>query len=334
MKAYFFSAFMLASIFFIGCSDHDTDGSKNYNAKDFIEELSEKSKQTFDLNTTQLPKTLELKGGTKITISPGTFTKNGIPVTGNFTVEVREILKPSDIIFSGTNTNYKDGSPLLSDGFLYIDVTQGDGSVDKVLSKNLQIEISKPIDVNRATFLWEGIENAGEGENQFAWDNFPEDGVVMNDTGQNGRDAGMAWGEKGSVVFVFDLGKLGWFNCDIYWDSSNGRTTVYVTLTGVFGALAAYQGYVGDTFVFFCGRGDKVISQLYTQNGKNGVKSYDNSMPKGKIGKLIAFSIKDGIFSYASQDNVTITENMNLTLDLKETTKEFIQAEIEALDNF
>jgi hypothetical protein len=341
MKTQFFSALILASVFFIGCGDdnnnneNDDDGiDKNYNSQEFFNEFSENSRQTFDLNTSQLPETLVLKGGTKITIKAGTFTKGGVPITGNFTVEVKEILKPSDIIFNGTNTNYRDGSPLVSDGFLYIDVTQDGVSVDKILSKNLLIEIPKPKDVNRWTYLWEGAENVGEDENQFGWNDFPEDAFNFNDWGENQGEFNMAWGGEGSISFTFNLGKLGWFNCDIYWEFTNGRTTVYVTLTGIFGTLASYQGYMGDTFVFFCGYGDKVISQLYSPYGTNGAKSYDDSMPIGKTGKIIAFSVKEGKFSYDYKDNVTITENMTLELDLKEVTKEFIQAQIEALDNF
>jgi hypothetical protein len=59
--------------------------------------------------------------------------------------------------------------------------------------------------------------------------------------------------------FPFKLGKLGWFNCDIYWDESNPKTTLHVTLTGNPGSLASYQGGTGHTCVFFHDYGDLVL---------------------------------------------------------------------------
>jgi hypothetical protein len=346
MKTKFFSALILASIFFVGCyvDDDNLNGpDKNYNASAFFDEFSKDSKQTFDLNTSDLPKTVTLKGGTKINIKPGTFTKGGVPITGNFTLEVKEVLKRSDIIFNGTNTNYIDGKPLLSDGFLYINAKDKDGAaVDTLLAKNLQVEIPRTRDLGTgvSTQLWEGTEEAGESKDQFAWDEFPKDGINDEERvdGENQQFA-WVWSDQGSTVFSFSLGKLGWFNCDIYWTSSNGMTTVRVTITGQLGGLASYQGYTGFTFVFFCGKGDNVISQLYspfssTVEGALGAQSYVNSMPIGKEGKLIVFSIKEGEFTFGTKENVTITANLDLTVDLKPATKEQIQAAIEALDNF
>jgi hypothetical protein len=340
MKTKVFSALALASIMFMGCSNND-DPVVIKSANDYFREVSAQATQTFNLNTSELPKAVTLKGGTKITIKNGTFTKGGTPISGAFTLEVREYLKPSDIVRGGVNTNHRNGSPLVSDGFFYINAKQGGVDVDKKLARNLLIEIPK--EVNRYyTQLWEGIENAGDGENQFAWDDLPDDAVgpgldsaVMQDGNWIGADQGTA----GSVTFIFNLGKLGWYNCDIYWEFPNGQTTVYVKITGFAGSIASYQGYSGEIFVFFCGKGDKVISQLYSPyyDGSNvlqGAQSYVNSMPLGKIGKLIAFAIKEGEFYFAAQDNVTITANMELTLNLQATTEETIQAEFNKLDNF
>ncbi len=339
MKQLICSTFVLLTLLFISCSHNDDDKAidKNYHAKEFFKETTTKSTQTFNLKTNELPKTITLKGGTKITMKEGSFTKNGAPISGDFTLEVKEVLKRSDILLSGTNTMYADGSPLISDGFLYIDVTQNGVSIDKNLSKNLLVEIPKPADLNRETQLWEGTETAGENENQFAWNNFPEDAIAWNDQNLDrekiGQDFNVLWPQQGSTSFAFNLGKLGWYNCDVLWDKGNGKTTITVNLTGNVGELASYLGYSGNTFVFFCGKGINVIVQLYTLNGSTGVKSYENSMPIGGEGKMIAFSIKEGRFYFDSKD-VTITSNLTLNLDLKETTKEHIQQLFEGLDNF
>lgn len=330
-----FLLLLLATMFFTACSDNGgVTPPTPYGANDFFNEFGASARQTFSINPS-VGSTLVLDGGTVVTIPPGAFTIGGQPISGNITFEVIEVLKRSDIIFSGTNTNYKDGKPLLSDGFFHFSAKQGNTPVDKYLKENMQIELIRKDYTRGWTQLWEGFVDDG----QFAWDDFPADAVVGDSANAAGQEFGFVFGgencENNNCYpnFIFNLGKLGWFNCDIYWN--NGvNTTVIVNLTGTFGELATYQGYSGDTYVYFCGKGDNVIAQLYTPNGPGSVKSYDNSMPVGKIGKLIAFSIKDNKFFFASKNNVTITANLIETLDLQPSTKAAIQAEIEALDNF
>lgn len=331
MKTKFFLAlFVAGSMIFTGCSDDDPVPpvvDKNYNVKEFFNKSLEELVQTFDLNTSDLPKTLTLGGGTRIIIDDVTFAIGGVPITGSFTVEVIECLKPSSIVYSGTNTNYIDGRLFASDGFLFIDVKQNGTSVDKNLLKNIDVEI-KQTDLTRDwTLLWEGVDTAGIDGNQFAWNNLSDDAVLPDQTGGFGEIIAK------DGYFPFKLGKLGWFNCDIYWEESAPKTTLTVTLTGGPIELASYQGATGYTCVFFHGYGDLVVAQLYTPAGADKVKSYDDSMPVGKTGTLFAFTVKEGEFYLAKQENVTITADMDVTLNLAKTTESAIQAVIDALDD-
>ncbi|MDR1198631.1 MAG: hypothetical protein LBK94_06415 [Prevotellaceae bacterium] len=324
---FFLALFVAGSMIFTGCSDDDPVNppvvDKNYNVKEFFSNSREKLVQVIELNTSNLPTTITLDGGTKITIDEGTFA-----ITGSFTVEVIECLKPSSIVYSGTNTNYIDGRLFASDGFLFIDVKQNGTSVDKNLLKNMDVEI--PVNSDRTlTMLWEGVDIAGVDENQFAWNELAED-AILDDQFAGGR---MEVGANDAGFFFFRLGKLGWFNCDIYWEEPAPKTTLTVTLTGGPIELASYQGATGYTCVFFHGYGDLVVAQLYTPAGTNKVKSYDDSMPVGKTGTLFAFTVKEGEFYLAKQENVTIVADMEVDLDLVKTTEEAIQAAIDALDD-
>ena len=320
-------------LFLFSCNDDNEiiDWNKpnpNYHAKEFLQDTKESLKEEHKINTADLPKTIKLKEGTEITIPANAFTKNGQAITGEFTVIAYEMLKPSSMIFSGTNTNNMFGSYFESDGFIFIDVKQNGASVDQNL--NAPIKISIPTNKEDGTFtqLWKGNEDAGNDEDQFAWGEGGPDDFWGN--GQEAEQRGIFSKDK---RFEFLIGKLGWVNCDIFWDSTNGMTTIKVTLYGKFGKLASYLGYEGDTFVFFRGKGVLVLVQIYTTDGENVVKSYDNGMPLGKEGKLVAYSVKEGVFSYAEKE-ITITADMNIDMDLKEISKDDLEKKIKALDTY
>lgn len=299
-------------------------------AKKFMKEVRDGMMQKFDLNTTDLPKTLELDGGIRITIPDGALTKGGIPITGDFTVEILEVMTPSAAIFSGANMNYRGGGDFflnpgyfISDGFFNIDVKQDGKSIDGDLAdgKFLQIFVPFEDETRNETMIWEGDVEDG----RFAWEEPDMEDIEAPD---QGREINMIW--KGKEGFDFGFGKLGWCNCDIFW-GEGPLTTVTVKLTGNVGKLASYMGFEGDTFVIFKPKGHFTVCQLYTIVGENTVASYDNSMPVGHEGTMLAFSITDNKFSLAVKQ-ITIEEDMHMELDLKEVKKEDLVNAIKALD--
>lgn len=328
MKKLFYFLFAIG-LLFTACSDDD-DKKDTTSAKDFIKQNKDQAKFEKNYNASQFPITLDLGSGVTITIPEGAITKDGQPITGDFKVEAYKMLTPSSIILSGTNTNLYDQNQYLeTDGFIYVNVTQNGVAVDQKLAKNMTISIPTEKADGTLTQLWVGGENE---EEQFGWVNMGENDFNWNDsTNNNAQKFNSVFAVNGS--FTFSFGKLGWCNCDVLWGQGAVQTTVTVELTGNVGELASYMGYSGDTFVFFCGKGFPVIAQLYTRVNDTTVKSYDNSMPVGATGKMIAFSIKEGSFSYASQD-VTIIENMTLTLDLKAISKNDLLSNIKALDSY
>lgn len=312
----------------VSCNDDDERidfVDKNYGAKQFIEDTRSSIKEVNKLNTADLPKTITLEGGVTIEIPQDAFTKGGTPITGEFTVESYVVLKPSNAIFSGTNTNYSGGRILESDGYIYLDVKQNGVSVDQNTNSLLSVSIPTNKEAGTVTELWIGDENSGQGEDQFAWNDFNQE-VANWDQGR--------WVEAGKDgKFSFLLGKLGWINCDIFWGEDKEMTTLTAKLSGEVGKLASFMGYEGDTFVFFCAKNAFALAQLYTVVDNTTVKSYDDSMPIGLEGKLVAFSIKEGIFSYAAKD-ITIEKDMVVDLKLEKVTKETLQQNIKALDTY
>lgn len=309
--------FACTALYVTSCKKDKTNtpapASTMNNAKDFVKKHG-MQKQEFPFNSSELPKTFTLNEGTQITIFPGSLTMNGYPVTGDFVLEAFEIRKRSDAIFTGTNTNHITGAPLVSDGFFYLDIKKDGVSVDPELAVNYDVKVPTTRE-GEFTNIWEGDIDAN-GTGQMGWQDDPL--VIDSVKGMTG-------------LFNFAARGIGWLNCDVFYNMNVPKTTVTVSVPNNPGEIATFMGDGGNTFIIFCPEGQNVVAQLYTPAGTNTVKSYDNVMPVGSVGKLIAFSIKDGKFWFAKQD-VTITANMSATLILAETTEAAIVAEIDALD--
>jgi hypothetical protein len=249
-----------------------------------------------------------------------------VPVTGNVSVEVFEVLKRSAVILSGTNTNHASGAPLASDGFIFVDVKSEGTSVDQNLTVPIKISIPTK-KTSGFTQLWVGVDQADKpivaaAGAQMGW------AAPRAANGVGGKEVGVT-----ASNFTFDFGNLGWINCDVFYSYANPKTTITVDVANNPGTFASFRGFSGETFVFFCAKGSNVAAQLYTPNGANGVKSYDNMMPIGVEGRMLAFSIKDGRFYYAAAET-TISANQNITLTLAETTEAAVQAAINSLDSY
>ena len=289
-------------------------------AKEFVEVFGPKT-QTITINPS-IDNSFTLKGGTKITIPANAFSWGTNTPSESITIEAMEMLKRSDVLFSGTNTNHISGAPLVSDGFIYLNASTNGVPLPKATLKPIKIAI--PTDRNGFTLIWEGVEKVGE-DDQMAWQ---APGDKPNGAGGMQREVVAQNSE-----FAFNMGTLGWINCDVFYSYANPKTTTTVELLNNPGSLASFRGFSGETFVFFCAKGSNVAAQLYTLDGPNKVKSYDNVMPIGALGKYLSFSIKDGKYYYAELET-TITANQNITLNLTETTEAQIQTAINGLNTY
>jgi hypothetical protein len=304
--------------------NHSVKDNTVNTAKEFMAKFGTQ-KQVKEINASALPQTLTFLDGTKIIFPVGSLTKGGVPVTGNVSVEVYEVLKRSAVLLSGTNTNHASGAPLESDGFIFVDVKSGGSSVDQNLVVPIKISIPTK-KTSGFTQLWVGVDQADKpivaaAGAQMGW------AAPRAANGVGGKEVGVT-----ASNFTFDFGNLGWINCDVFYSYANPKTTITVDVANNPGTFASFRGFSGETFVFFCAKGSNVAAQLYTPNG-SGVKSYDNMMPIGVEGRMLAFSIKDGRFYYTAVET-TISANQNITLTLAETTEAAVQAAINSLDSY
>ncbi|MES2064360.1 MAG: hypothetical protein V4456_20755 [Bacteroidota bacterium] len=331
MKKFNLTSVSIAAILLLAVAckkDNNNNGPVNpdANAQEFVASNAPKT-QTMQIDASNLPQSVTLKGGTKITFPAGSLTIGGVAVTGTVTVEAVEVLKRSDVLFYGSNTNHSSGAPLASDGFIYVNVKANGTSVDNMMPVSMQISI--PAKRSGVTQLWEGVDQGGNplvagAAAQMAW--------AAPRKGANGQGGGKEVASENST-FTFNFGTTGWINTDVFYSYSNPKTTVNVDLAGNPGTLSSFHSYSGETYVYFCAKGSNVAAQLYTTTGPNSVKSYDDVMPIGVEGKFLTFSIKDGKYYYGELES-TITANQHVTLTLTETSEAAVQAAISSLDNY
>lgn len=278
-------------------------------AKDFVEQRGPQL-QSFSVNAAN-GGTIELRAGTKISIPRNAFTKDGKVVSGIVNVVAREYSKRSDVLIGGSNTVTTNGAPLETQGSFFLDAQQNGVSLDRTLAAPIRLAVPAPPNAN-VTQLWDA--KPAQAAPAMAW--APVQGREVVSQGN---------------AFIFDFGQLGWINCDVFYANPNPKTTVRVTVLNNPGAFATFRGFTGETFVFFCPDNANVAAQLYTPDGVDRVKSYDNMMPIGVTGTLISFAIKNGGFWLATK-SITITAGLNETLTLAPSTEAAVQAAITALN--
>jgi hypothetical protein len=284
--------------------------------KTFYEAYGTK-KQTFTVNTADLPKEITLTGGTTITFRPNSFTKNGSLVTGDLSVEVIEVLKRSDMILSGTNTNYKDDM-LESKGFLYISVKSNGAEVDEDLKEPMYIMLPEttPSKINNIrTPLFQGNENS-DGSGQFAWQ----------------LPAGDTLFAEGLQSEMFGWMKLKWVNCDEFTDLPEPKTSLHITVENAGWDLTKSLGLTGNCTIFFCPKGYNSAIKLYGTASPSTLIT-QNRIPIGMTGKLVMMMIKDGKHFFV-QEEINVKPDVTHNLAAVEMNAEDLKKEVEKLNSY
>lgn len=102
--------------------------------------------------------TLTSKSGTTFRISKNTFTGlNGEPITKPVVIELKEALKPTDIVMANLTTTF-NGQPLQSGGMIYLDAKSA-GSQLKIADNKAIVVSIKPDSILTDMQLFEGVQD-------------------------------------------------------------------------------------------------------------------------------------------------------------------------------
>lgn len=251
----------------------------------------------------------EVRGesGTVIAIPPNAFVdQSGIPVTGNFTFELKEVYTPGDMIFEEKWTT-SGGNILTSGGELYINANLNGEQL--ILADDKELSIMVPTDnPDPQMELFVGV---GEGDN-FDWVQDSTDVSECVDSNSLGNSS-----------YCFEIDSLiNWINCDYFRNDPRPLTDVEIVVP---------SGYdTQNTLVVIYIPSLNSVVPVYTyQNGSFYVNG-GYQLPVGLAVTFVSVHYDGNDFYYALQNN-TIVNNHVETLNFQMVTQAQLTTIIQSL---
>ena len=251
---------------------------------------------------------LTTPAGTQLMFYPNTFvTLDDQPVTGDVTIQFKEIYLKSDMLLSDMPTMLTGGAPLKSGGEFWIKAASN--GVPVKIAPGYSIMVSQPLnglpyDVDMDAFVAEPNGN---------W--IPASNAQVMDTGTN-YTSYLTYIHE----FITPEDSGTWVNCDNP-SFFSAYTQAELTLHPDFNVT----GYFLDMYLIFMDI--NTVVHIYALNG-NFV--YSNS-PVGLNCTAVAVGIKDSAL-YSSFTPITIGSNMTVNFNLSPTTDSLFFEQLKALN--
>jgi hypothetical protein len=274
-------------------------------------------KQTFTIDANQYQKITGAKG-TILKIQPGSFkTMSGQTVTGNVTIELREIYSKSDMIFSKAPT-MSNNQILISGGELFLEAYQNGGELTLASTNSIAVMVPTTNPGPMREFYNDlpfSRESQGM-ELPLNWeltDSTYTDSIdVIEDSVNNFENP----------YYYFYLDGMNWINCDYFWGNPGPFTDVNVNVGSEF------NGSNCTIYISFDGQ-NSVVS-LFDYDLNNVFDYGYDSFPQGSNVHIIAVGSVNGQY-YSSIVPATLGANFSTTLTLTQTTLSQLTADINAL---
>lgn len=302
-----------ACLTFTGCKKNNEESpAPTSTIKDFFDKTEVKS-QTFTIDTDNGQSSITGNQGTKVTFPANAFiTSNGTPVTGAVSIELKEIYNKSDMVLSDRPT-MSNGRILISGGEIFIGATANGQELRLATNTNILIELAPTTTVDTTMGLFTGTET----DSIFNWT------PVDIDTTASRDDSLWYVSDPGYYYdpshYVFAISTLGWINCDRF----NPQETTYMHVT------CHGEPTPSATKVYLIFKNLNSVAQLHYEWGAN--KYYSGMAPIGEQVTIVAFGIKDNKEYFATKE-ITISNDLNVNLDLVASSTEDIQTVLKSLN--
>jgi hypothetical protein len=317
----------------------DQNNSQNYKAEitklNNILKKHEEPSQVFKV-TVDKPSVLTGRKGTKISINPNDLTtESGKPLGQTIEVELKELINQGQLLSSNAQT-ISDGKLLISGGAYFIGMTSNGEQLKLKEGRSLSVQFPKLSEKEMALFYGQrndlGQMNWQIATETLKWTRPPIDTQLSDSASENPNrksdiEAIMDYVDSGynptpeekekniqqsknyivsqKVYDEIGLSKLGWINCDRFWEVEN-TTELYAS----FNPQDSIK--IANVYLVF-----KDINSVIQANYYSDKSPQFENMPIGYKARLIAYTVKnEKVFAYST--HLTITKGQKLTLNLKE----------------
>lgn len=328
MNKKLFSAVIIATAIFCACNKKDNivdlgppaaPATHYYTSiKDFYQQNGVPV-QVFTVNAAA-GGTFTAAKGTKVTIPANAFVaQGGGSVSGNVTIEFREVYTKSEMLLSNMATNTIWGTPLKSAGEFFIKASANNSAV--VMAPGKMITVEQPangaFDPAMAAFeanadtagnmLWGGAQNG-----------------VLDTANQGGGGGGASSYVYNMYQFNMPADSGTWCNSDNAGYFAAYPQTVFTINTVNIPAGVTHP----DVFLIFSG----VNSMVHVYEDWNNPGTYPyNYAPQGLSATIVVLGIKDGEL-YASFTPTTIGANQTVNASVAPITTENFKTTLQGLN--
>ncbi|MBK7138658.1 MAG: hypothetical protein IPH74_06395 [Bacteroidetes bacterium] len=319
LKKLIYALFILGMVSLVGCKREELGMQEASGIKRFFAENQTKSE--FFVVNAGVKSSVIGKKGTIIKFEANSLLhQNGTPVTGNVTIELKEVFTKADMVKSNIPT-VSNGRILVSQGEFYINAYQN--------GESLKIKPGKSVDISVPNFT-----NAGN-TMLFRGEFFPIDSMG------NPTDSSINWTPFDSTIippinidstndsifdsinypyptyFNFPIVGFGWINCDMILDNPNPVSLRFET--------EGFDPSNCQVFVIFRDI-HSVLSTYYATDQY----FFTTFIPADTRLTIVAVGFKDGQF-YSSFKDIVTTTHESISLDMNPTTENEINQTLESL---
>lgn len=295
---------LLLALFIASCQPDLSDELPRREVYTSLQDFQTKNKvapQVFTANSTNTIFVQGSKGSRFIFPANAFVTLDNQPVTGNVAIEVKEILKPVDMILSNMPT-MSDGKPLESGGQFYIRATQNNQELKLAPGRTVQVKVNvDTVMVDMQVFTGQVTTNGNVN-----WQlSTSQANVVRQDS----------VGPASSVAYSLFADRMQWLNIDKFAPES------LVSFTANPGNCPDLE----QTAIFVHLTGRNSVLSLFRQADQFG----STKLVPGPA-TMVAICVKDKKIYYAMAP-VTIANGGTVTLQFKETTETELKEKLSTL---
>ena len=311
MKSLLITVGTIVIVSFISCTKNHFSETDNYSSVyDFFEKNSVPV-STYSINS-QSGGSFTTAQGTTVTIPANAFvTGSNTTLTGNVTIQFKDIYLKSDMLLSNMPTETFYGYPLKSGGEFFIKATVSNSAVDLAPGKKITVtqpaKLTGGLDaVNKQSPFVMGNDSSGIG-----WVGTPADSIFYN-----------------TQSYIFNLYQFTSPVDSGTWCNSDNMSyfSAYTMTNLILHPNDSINEYNTTVFLLF----SNLSSMIHVYYDQYSSFPYNYS-PQGLSCTLVALGVKNGTL-YSSFVPITITSNETVGFTLSKTNTNEFKNKLKALD--